>query len=89
MKLAGFEQTNANDSLVADFNGATEIGSVNVSKGTVYLNGKTQLGTMTISGGTVQIANEVKLNGSSAWIYRPVGACSWPMAQFLIGPTST
>lgn len=64
VKLAGFEQTSANDSTVATFNGATEIGSVNVSKGTVYLNGKTQLGTMTISGGTVQIANEVELNGS-------------------------
>lgn len=65
VKLAGFEQTNANDSLVADFNGATEIGSVKVSKGAVYLNGKTQLGTMTISGGTVQIANEVELNGTN------------------------
>ncbi len=64
VKLAGFEQTSANDSTVANFNGTTEIGSVNVSKGTVYLNGKTQLGTMTISGGTVQIANEVELNGS-------------------------
>ena len=63
VKLAGFEQTSANDSTVANFNGTTEIGSVNVSKGTVYLNGKTQLGTMTISGGTVQIANEVELNG--------------------------
>ncbi len=65
VKLAGFEQTSANDSTVATFNGATEIDSVNVRMGAVYLNGETQLGTMTISGGTVQIANEVELNGSN------------------------
>lgn len=63
--LAGFEQTSDNDSLVANFNGTTKIGSMKVSKGAVHLNGKTQLGTMTISGGTVQIANEVELNGSN------------------------
>ncbi len=61
--LAGFEQTSDNDSLVANFNGTTKIGSMKVSKGAVYLNGKTELGTMTISGGTVQIAHEVELNG--------------------------